>query len=44
MTASTETPKVVALHGTKPMSTTPQTRGMERRPGIDSDTAGAKRI
>ncbi len=44
MTASTETPKVVALHGTKPMSTTPQTRGMERRPRIDSDTAGAKRI
>ena len=44
MTASTETPKVVALHGTKPMSTTPQTRGMERRPGIDSDSAGAKRI
>ncbi len=44
MTASTETRKVVALQGTKPMSTTPQTRGMERSPGIDRDTARAKGI
>ena len=44
MSTSTGAQKLVALHGTKPMSTTPQTRGMERRPGIYNSTTGAKRI
>ena len=32
------------LHGTQSASTTAQTRGMERRPGIDANTAGASKI
>ena len=32
------------VHGTAGPSTTPQTRGMIRQPGIDSNTAGAKKI
>ena len=43
MSTSIGAQKVRVLHGTQPMSTTPQTRGMERRPGIDGNT-GAKRI
>ena len=35
---------VQVVHGTQPASTTTQTRGMERRPGIDSNTTGAKKI
>ena len=31
-------------HGTQAASTTTQTRGMERRPGIDNNTAGARKI
>ena len=37
-------PTVKALNGTQPMSTTPQTRGMERRPGIDKNTTGAEKL
>ena len=43
MNSSTTGQKVKVLHGTQPMDTTPQTRGMERRPGIDSETAGSSR-
>ena len=32
------------VHGTADPSTTPQTRGMIRQPGIDSNTVGAKKI
>jgi len=32
------------VHGTQPASTTPQTRGMVRRPGIDANTSGASRV
>ena len=35
-------PRVV--HGTQDLSTTIQTRGMERRPGIDTQTVGASKI
>ena len=44
MNKSTTGQEVKVLHGTQPMSTTPQTRGMERRPGIDSETAGSSRL
>ena len=36
--------QVQVFHGTRAPNTTVQTRGMERRPGIDANTAGAKRI
>ena len=43
--ATTITGKTIqVIHGTRDPSTTTQTRGMERRPGIDSNTAGAKKI
>ena len=32
------------VHGTQDPSTTPQTRGMVRKPGIDSNTVGAEKI
>ena len=32
------------VHGTEDPSTTSQTRGMIRQPGIDSNTAGAKKV
>ena len=32
------------VHGTQDPSTTSQTRGMVRRPGIDSNTVGASKI
>ena len=44
MSNSNNKPTVKALHGTQPMNTTPQTRGMERRPGIDKSTAGAQKL
>ena len=44
MTSTIGSQKVQVLHGTQPMDTTAQTRGMERRAGIDGNTAGAKRI
>lgn len=44
MTTSVGGKTVRVLHGTQAASTTAQTRGMERRPGIDSKTTGAKKI
>ena len=41
---SNETLRPQVFHGTQPLGTTSQTRGMERRPGIDNNTAGANRI
>ena len=36
--------KVQVFHGTQPVDSIAQTRGMERRPGIDRNTSTAKRI
>ena len=36
--------EVLVVHGTQPANTTLQTRAMERRPGIDSNTVGASKI
>ena len=36
--------QVKVVHGTQPASTTPQTRGMVRRPGVDRNTVGASKI
>ena len=36
--------KVKVMSGTQPSSTTTQTPGMERKPGIDSNTVGASKI
>ena len=44
MSTSVKGKKVLVKHGTQPASTTAQTPGMERRPGIDSNTAGASKI
>ena len=44
MSTSVAGKEVKVVHGTQPASTTTQTRGMERRPGIDSNTAGASQI
>jgi uncharacterized RmlC-like cupin family protein len=44
MTTSIKGKVPMVLHGTQSASTTAQTRGMERRPGVDASTAGAKRI
>ena len=44
MSTTIEGTGVRVVSGTQPASTTAQTRGMERRPGIDANTAGAKRI
>ena len=41
---SSDTQKPQVFNGTQPLGTTAQTRGMERRPGIDNNTAGANRI
>ena len=41
---SNNTQKPQVFNGTQPLGTTAQTRGMERRPGIDNSTAGANRI
>ena len=35
---------VQVVHGTQDPSTTTQTRGMIRRPGIDANTVGAGKI
>ena len=32
------------VHGTQDASTTAQTRGMERKPGIDTNTSGASKV
>ena len=39
---ATQRPQV--FHSTQPIGTTAQTRGMERKPAIDSTTAGSNRI
>ena len=44
MSTSIGAQKPMVLHGTQPLDTTPQTRGMERRPGIDNNTTGASKI
>jgi len=44
MSSITGSQKVQVLHGAQPMDTTSQTRGMERRAGIDGSTAGTNRI
>ena len=44
MSTSIEGKEVRVVKGTQPASTTAQTRGMERRPGIDAKTTGAKRV
>ena len=44
MSTSVSGQQVKVVHGTQPASTTTQTRGMERRPGIDGNTAGASKI
>ena len=36
--------KVLVVHGTQAAKTTAQTPAMERRPGIDKNTAGASKI
>jgi len=36
--------EVRVVKNTQPPGTTPQTRGMVRRPGIDANTTGAKRV
>ena len=41
MSTSVAGKEVRVVHGTQAPSTTTQTRGMERRPGIDGNTAGA---
>lgn len=44
MSTSTGQQKVQVMHGTQPLSATLQTRGMERRPGIDKSSAGSSRL
>lgn len=44
MSTSVSGKQVRVLSGTEPASTTTQTRGMERRPGVDRNTAGASKI
>ena len=44
MSTSVEGQVCKVVHGTQDPSTTPQTRGMVRKPGIDSNTVGAEKI
>ena len=44
MSTSIQGKLVKVVHGTADPSTTPQTRGMVRRPGVDSRTVGASKI
>ena len=44
MSTSIKGEQVRVVSGTQPSTTTAQTRGMERRPGIDGNTAGAGRV
>ena len=44
MSTSIQGNEVRVVKGTQPPNTTTQTRGMVRRPGIDSNTTGAKRV
>ncbi len=43
-TGNAVTTKAKVFHGTQPASSTSQTEGMERRPGVDKNTAGASKI
>ena len=44
MSTTGELKKPYLVRGPQPASTTVQTRGMERRPGITADTVGASKI
>ena len=44
MSTRTRGKQVGVVKGTQPAGTTAQTRGMERRPGIDANTTGAKKV
>ena len=44
MSTSIEGKEVRVVRGTQSPDTTTQTRGMERRPGIDASTSGASRV
>lgn len=44
MSASVAGKEVGVVHSTQSTSTTTQTRRVERRPGVDGNTAGASRI
>ncbi len=44
MSTSVTGKKVKVMSGTQPAATTAQTPGMERKPGIDSNTVGANKI
>jgi uncharacterized RmlC-like cupin family protein len=44
MSTSVSGKEIMVFSGTQPASTTTQTRGMERRPGVDRNTAGASKI
>ena len=44
MSTSIESKQVRVVGGTQPSTTTAQTPGMERRPGIDGNTTGAGRV
>ena len=44
MSTSVQGTKPYVVHGPQPASTTAQTPGMKRRPGITSETAGATKI
>ena len=44
MSTSIKGKELRVIHGTQDPNTTTQTRGMVRKPGIDSNTAGASKI
>ena len=44
MSTSIKGKEIKVIHGTQDPSTTAQTRGMVRNPGIDSNTVGASKI
>ena len=44
MSTSIRGHQVIVVHGTQSPTTTTQTPGMERRPGIDSTTAGSSKV
>ena len=44
MSTSVKGKEIRVVHGTQDPNTTTQTRGMTRKPGIDSNTSGASKI
>ena len=44
MSTSIKGKEIKVIHGTQDPKTTTQTRGMTRKPGIDSNTSGASKI